>query len=208
MVIEESIRDAFQGYSCILYKFNNGLFKTNTQEKPIVACKPSEEGITLQFYTKQLKFDGPPLFGRFTDLFGVPRSERLKRQKPPAKDNGSTEWLSYIVIADTEKKRDDIVKALKRKKEVPKNKPCQTSCCSRVVTIELHLGGVRATLPELITISTGASFIESDGEGGTRPRVAINHVKAFPKGAPVDEGDTQFHREWDGMTPSFVVQTK
>ncbi len=115
----------------------------------------TDNGISIQFCHEDGSPDGVPLYGRYAGLFGQDRDEVLGPAGAGATQDelmfkGSKDWLSLIAVADTPEKLDQILS------DTPISQtPADTSGSSRRAQVELHIGGVRQSFPNRLTIASG-----------------------------------------------------
>lgn len=134
-------------------------------------------GISIQFCQADGQPDGPPVHGRYIKLSGKPRQDVIKAGPPETPDEkqfeGSEDWLTLIIVADTEEKLNAIAKH-----HGPVSPP-HTSHSSRRVCIETHIKRARRTYGDRITIASGPIVSLNP----RNLRIDAVHVKALPAGA-------------------------
>lgn len=163
-----------------------------------MGCRATEDGISLQFCDKDGNTDGAPIYGKYAALFGKKHKDILAVGRPPTPEEqqfpGSDDWLTLIAIADTKDKLDAIIH-----ESVPDSDrtACETSGSSRRARIELHVGGIRDSFKDRITIASGPVVTIKP------PLVDVVHIKAFPVGTRMDDKNPSFP-EWEGM--SILIQ--
>ena len=140
-----------------------------------MGCTASDSGISLQFCNKDGSPDGHPIYGRYAVLFGL-EQEKLLCEKGSTPDEqrfkGSDDWLTIIAVADSPEKLQDIIDHTPPAVCVP----AHTSGSSHRACIELHIGAIRKSFRDRITIASGpiTSF-------PPRPiKMDVVHVKVLP----------------------------
>jgi hypothetical protein len=160
----------------------------------------TNNGVSVQFCNKDGSPDGAPLYGRYTAFFGLPREKVLGAPGAPAETRderdfkGSDDWLTLIAVADTQEKLDQIIH---ENPDAPRT-PANTSASSRRAQIELHIGGVRKTFKDRITISSGPIL-----QFKRIPKFHVAHVKVLPEGTALRDlqRDHPFVAEFQGSSP-------
>jgi hypothetical protein len=94
------------------------------------------------------------------------------------KFKGSDDWLTLIAVADTREKLDKILKET----HVPPSNP-DTSMSSRRATIELHVGEVRQSFKDRLTIASGPIVKITP----PHPVIDVVHVKVLPSGTNIGD---------------------
>src|SRR5687767_4879495 len=95
-------------------------------------------GISVQLYDDQNRPVGNPVFGKFTHLCSVNRTERTNIEPlsiAEAKFPGSKDWLTEVVVADTPQRLEALAPAALRAPSC-----AFSSCASHRVSVLLHVG--------------------------------------------------------------------
>lgn len=142
-----------------------------------MGARATNNGISVQFCFADGSPNGVPLYGRFAELFGK-RQEQVIASGPAqtpdeAQVRGSDDWLTLIVVADTQDKLDQILRVTPA--AVLASTP-QTSHSSRRVAVELDIGSQRQSLTDCITIASGPIVSIAT------PIIDVVHVKILPHG--------------------------
>jgi hypothetical protein len=142
-----------------------------------MGMKVTNNGISVQFCQKDGSPDGLPFYGRYAGLFGQVRSDVLSASGVGATQDetmfqGSDDWLTLIAVADTPEKLDQILSETAR---IPQT-PADTSGSSRRAQVELHIGGVRQSFANRLTIASGPILQFKP------PKIHVVHVKVLPEG--------------------------
>ena len=146
-----------------------------------MGCKVSKTGVSIQLVNSDGTPDGPPIYGRYAKLYGMSRKKvhSLDLTEDERDFMGSADWLTLVAVADTEEKLTELVNG----SGVPTHH-ADTSGSSRRVQIELHVGSVRQSYTDRITIATGPLLQLTPS-----PIVHVNNVMVLPAGTRI--GDLQ-----------------
>lgn len=154
----------------------------------------TDGGVSVQFCHSNGEIDGPPVFSTFVRILGQPRDEAIRRSGRYATEEennfpGSDDWLTLIAIADSEER----LSALVRESNLPVTEP-QTSGSSRRVQVRLHLGAVRQTFHETITIACGPIIRRNP------PIMNVLHIKVLGEGTAMNP-DHKLWKEFEAQSP-------
>ena len=161
----------------------------------------TDDGISIQFFHKDGRPEGPPSYGRYAAVYGKPQTQVIGGGYAATPDEtnfkGSADWLTLLAVADTKEKLDLIL----AETTVPKT-AANTSGSSRRVQIETDIGGMRRSYKNRITIGSGP-IVDING-----PKVDVVHVKVLPEGTQMGDlgADNQLVSEFQGN--AITLQTK
>lgn len=155
-----------------------------------MGCQATKSGISLQFCNACGNVDGAPIYGKYAALFGTDRSKILAATGPLQADDdpGSDDWLTVIAVADSDEKLEAIIKESAGSCPVP-----ETSGSSRRARVEVHIGALRQSFQDRITIASGPIISIKP------PKLDVVHVKVLPPETKMDEKH-QLFPEWKGMS--------
>jgi hypothetical protein len=139
-----------------------------------MGCRATKDGISIQFVNQDGSPDGAPIHGRFAKLSGGKRDDVVGAGGLTPDETafpGSEHWLTLIAVADTAKKLEAMVGGIKMTNP-------DTSCSSRRAAVEVHIGEMRQSFRDRITIASGP--FTKDEQGAVR--VDVVHVKVLPAG--------------------------
>jgi len=154
----------------------------------------TKSGVSVQFCNRDGDIEGPPVFSTFVQIQGRPRGEVIDRGGRGQTDeerihHGSEDWLTLIAIADSDERLCTLVK-----ESGIAITTAQTSGSSRRVQVEMHVGGIRRTLHDRITIASGP-IIQSDP-----PIMNVFHIKVLGEGTRMNP-DHPLWKEFFAQTP-------
>src|ERR1700730_8078149 len=139
-----------------------------------MGCRATDNGISIQFCKKNGAPDGAPFYGLYARLYGQRRELVLSSGGGATPDEqkfkGSDDWLTLIAVADTPEKLAQII----HETTGPGTNPDQSLSRPRA-QIELHLGGVRQSYKDRITIASGPIVRITPP-----PVIDVVHVKVLP----------------------------
>lgn len=134
-----------------------------------------DAGISVQLYDEFDKPKGSPIHGTFTLIAGQPREKIVGTGTLTPEETlepGSDDWLTLVVVADSQERFDAIVNSTKVK---PLTKSL-TSHSSWRVLVELHVGNRHATFSNCVTVASGPILSLEPG----KVRIKVAHVKVVP----------------------------
>jgi hypothetical protein len=158
----------------------------------------TKAGLVIQLHDADGKPAGDPLFGRHAHIQGLRQSEVLQQSgalSPEEADHpGSQHWLTLVAAADSHEKLEKIL----RDAYTPDGE-CFTSCSSRRVRVELHIGEERRSFQNAVTIASGP-IVSLDLD---HPNVHVVHVRVLPHGATMTK---DLIAEFDGGSRALQFQ--
>jgi hypothetical protein len=161
-------------------------------------------GVEIKFYDKEGKNEIRSSVKGKGLLHSLPRTDRRQKKDPenPGYSLGSTDWLTDVMIADTE---DDLKQMT----------PCSvgaslTSTCSHMVRVQwkktLQSGEVDSGKREnCVTLA-----IVNPGEEGIDARLPTKEICVFPEGTKIEPGHpfwTKWHKTIDYLASVHVELT-
>jgi hypothetical protein len=160
-----------------------------------MGCTGDSSGVSIQFYDANGAPSGAPIYGGFVKLCGQPATPQTPEE---IACQGSADWLTLIAVADSQDRLNNILKDIQHDPNGPVLQDAETSCSSRRVRIDMHIGRVRQTLKDRITIASGpvVSFPPN-------PKVHVVHVKVLAQGATMAPGKP-LHDEFDGGAKALI----
>ncbi len=160
-------------------------------------------GISVQFCDRAGRPDGAPLYGKYAKLYGNKREKIIKAGRPASKEEvdhpGSDDWLTLVAVADTKERLDAILRE-PAVQNVPEFPEFLTSASSRRVAVEAHVGDVRRSLRDQITIGSGPIVSEEKGKF----RIHCVYIKVLPVTTRMDS-DHSLMEEFAGGTKGLEV---
>jgi hypothetical protein len=148
-------------------------------------------GVELKFFDKDGRNEIRPSVRGTGQLHSLARKERLNKPDPVALDYslGSTDWLTDVMVADTEKELQDMPACSKGS--------AATSTCSRMVRVQwkekLPNGQTETKrLDNCVTLAVVTPGTEDSGQ-----RLPTKEIYIFPNGTEFGP-DHPFSRQWNG----------
>jgi hypothetical protein len=157
-------------------------------------------GLVVQLHDADGALNGDPLFGKYAQIRGIPRADVVQMSGPLVGEeidhSGSQHWMTLVAAADS----SDKLTAILRDVNAPDG-DCFTSCSSRRVRVELHIGAQRQSFQNAITIASGP-IVSNDP---THPNVHVVHVRVLPDGTHMDDAHPLVD-EFDGGSIAIQFQ--
>jgi hypothetical protein len=151
-----------------------------------MGTRKDESGVSVQLYDREGRPEGSPYFGKYVELMGRHQDDVVAAGTPRSaeeeKVRGSEDWLTLVAVADTPERLAAIVTGTSALKGDP-----HTSHSSRRVLVELHIGNVRETFANRITIASGPIVkVPPD------PIINVVHLKVLAADSKMDESHRLF----------------
>ena len=160
-----------------------------------MGTRVDKSGLSVQLYDKNTKPMGKPIFGRYVEFRGLPRTKVITPKNPATSQEfaepGSDDWMTLIAVADTSEGLKKILRGYSGTESIP-----QTSAASHRALIEIDVDGKRDSLKDRIIIASGA--IMATPKPSTTPIMSVVHVKVLADGATMDD-DNPLIDEFRGM---------
>jgi hypothetical protein len=157
----------------------------------------SASGISVQIYDQYGNPETRVYHGMYTFLNGRKQKDIL--QTAPTKPieqgvEGSSDWLTVIVVADSQAKLDSIKKEPDVAALANAVGDYETSGSSRRVLLVFDVDGVRKSFQNALTIASGGF------ESFEPKKFNVVHVKVLPAETDLHDDRHPLKKEWLGMT--------
>jgi hypothetical protein len=144
-----------------------------------MGCTAAKDGLAEQFFDEEGNPEGMPLYGRYALLFGALPDQITGgvRTDDEKAFGGSEDWITLVGVADSQERLDQIVEDWRGSCN-----PCQTSCSSHRVTVDLRIGPIQQVFENRVAIASGPILT-------IKPSISIDvvHVKVLAEGTTLTD---------------------